>query len=102
MFVCDVQQPYGAVSHELRLAPPLVEEAGMEERICECEGVLQLGRKRDGAGRAFACAVRETEHPQGEGRGREGRDPWIVAEAVPAGAGALRLERGDGPVEAGQ
>ena len=71
----------------------------MEERIGEAEGVFQLGRHGNGAGRAFERAVGEAEHPQGEGGGRESRYAGVVAEAEPAGPVGLRLERGDGSVE---
>src|SRR5439155_9916866 len=95
MLVCDVQHTHRAVSHQLRLAPPQVEKPDVEERIRQCEGVLKLGRQADGAGRTVACAIRETEHPQRKGRGRKGRDPWVVAEAEPARPVTLRLEGSD-------
>src|SRR5205823_2517491 len=90
---------HGAVSHRLRLAPPEMEEAGVEERVGQCEGMFQLGRQGDGAGRAFERAVREAEHPQREGRGRESRDARVVAETEPPGPVTLRLEGGNGKLE---
>ena len=53
MFVRDVQRLDGAVAHGLGLTPPQVEEAGMEERIGEREGMLELSRQSHGEVRTF-------------------------------------------------
>ena len=64
--------------------------------------MLQLGGQGDCAGCAFAAAVREAEHPEGEGGGRKRRDTWVVAETEPARPVMLRREGGDRLVEVGE
>ena len=83
VLVGDLDQPDRPVEHELRLASPQVEQAGVEPGERRRPRVPKPIGQGDRRVRTLDRPIRQTQRPEREGGGRVAGDPRIVAEARP-------------------
>jgi hypothetical protein len=95
----DLQDAERPVSGAFGLAPPHVQEAGVEQRVRQRERMLQFGCQGDGLVGTLERAIGVAQQPEHERRCREAGHAGVVPEPEPARWVRLGREIADGPIQ---